>query len=63
MSKLFKNDELDEFNEIDFTLSNIKAALIYKGIDFGCVFAEATEDDESKPKKKQQTRRRHQKKE
>jgi hypothetical protein len=52
MSKLFKKEEMDDVNDIDNTLSHIKAALIYKGIDFGCLFAEATEDDESKPQKK-----------
>lgn len=62
MSKLFQKEEMEDINDIDNTLANIKAALIYKGIDFGCIFAEATEDDETKPQKKQETRRRLMKK-
>jgi len=33
---------------VDQTLQHIKAALIYKGVDFGIVFAEVASDD-SKP--------------
>ncbi len=32
-------------SDVDQTLQHIKAALIYKGIDFGIVFAEAQEDE------------------
>ena len=53
---------MEDINDIDNTLANIKAALIYKGIDLGCIFTEATEDDETKPHKKQETRRRMMKK-
>jgi len=53
---------MDDINDIDNTLCSIKAALIYKGIDFGCIFAEINEDDDTKPQKKQETRRRLMKK-
>jgi len=62
MSKLFKKEEMDDINDIENTLSYIKAALIYKGIDFGCIFAEPSEEDDTKPQKKQETRRRLMKK-
>jgi hypothetical protein len=39
-----------DINEIDGTLNLIKAALIYKGIDFGVIFAENNLDEDDKKK-------------
>lgn len=39
-SKLFTKSEINSVSEVDQTLQHIKAALIYKGVDFGVVFAE-----------------------
>lgn len=44
-SKLFWKDEMMQITEVDHTLQMIKAALIYKGVDFGNIFAEQTADD------------------
>lgn len=44
MSKLFRPHEQREVDEVEQTLSQIKAALIYKGLDFSIVFAEQSED-------------------
>lgn len=40
INKLFNITETVEINEIDTILQNMKAALIYKGLDFSIVFAE-----------------------
>jgi hypothetical protein len=40
INKLFSQAETSEMAEVDQTLQNIKAALIYKGLDFSVVFAE-----------------------
>lgn len=42
--KLFQKNERREVTEVDETLSLIKAALIYKGVDFSIIFAEASDD-------------------
>lgn len=39
-SKLFTKSEINSVSEVDLTLTHIKAALIYKGVDFGIIFAE-----------------------
>ena len=44
MNKLFRAEEQREVDEIDQTLSQIKAALVYKGLDFGVIFAEQADD-------------------
>jgi MoxR-like ATPase len=44
-SKLFRQNETSAIQEVDLTLQSIKAALIYKGVDFGIIFAEQNEDD------------------
>ena len=44
--KLFHEVEMRDINEIDGTLNLIKAALIYKGIDFGIIFAENNLDED-----------------
>ena len=41
-----------EINEVDLTLQLVKAALIYKGVDLGNVFAEDNEDNLKKPQGK-----------
>ena len=51
MSKLFQQQETREIDEVEQTLANIKAALIYKGLDFSVVFAEQSEDVTKKPKR------------
>jgi hypothetical protein len=43
-SKLFTLSEFKDVSEVDQTLSAIKSALIYKGVDFGIIFAEANDD-------------------
>lgn len=40
-----------EVNEVEEALSCIKAALIYKGLDFSVIFAEQTEDSKKTGKK------------
>ena len=40
MKKLFQENERQEVDEIEAALSYIKAALIYKGLDFSLIFAE-----------------------
>jgi hypothetical protein len=63
MSKLFRPHELREVDEVDQTLGQIKAALVYKGLDFSIIFAEQSDDGgqrrgrqakRSKEEKKQQ---------
>jgi type I restriction-modification system DNA methylase subunit len=49
--KLFQKNERREVTEVDETLSLIKAALIYKGIDFSTIFAEVSDDNEQKGSK------------
>ena len=49
MGKLFSRHENREVNEVDLTLQLIKAALIYKGVDLGNVFAEDNADNFKKP--------------
>jgi len=51
MSKLFQTQETREIDEVELTLANIKAALIYKGLDFSIIFAEQSEDAGKKPKR------------
>ena len=36
-------------SEVDQTLQAVKAALIYKGIDFGIILAELESDDAKRP--------------
>lgn len=45
-SKLFTVSEVRDITEVDQTLSAIKSALIYKGVDFCIIFAEASDDDQ-----------------
>ena len=52
MGKLFSRHENREFNEVDVTLQLVKAALIYKGVDLGNVFAEDNQDNFKKPQGK-----------
>ena len=40
IEKLFTRNEYKEFSEVDMTLQLLKASLIYKGVDFGVIFAE-----------------------
>lgn len=40
INKLFSSFETTDLTEADQTLQHIKAALIYKGLDFSIVFAE-----------------------
>ena len=49
MGKLFSKHENREINEVDLTLQLVKAALIYKGVDLGNIFAEDNEDNLKKP--------------
>lgn len=48
INKLFNTSETLEINEIDTVLQNLKATLIYKGLDFSIVFAEADSVDEGR---------------
>lgn len=50
-SKLFTLSEVRDVTEVDQTLSQIKSALIYKGVDFGIIFAEATDESDKQPGK------------
>ena len=52
MGKLFSKHENREINEVDLTLQLVKAALIYKGVDLGNVFAEDNSDNFKKPQGK-----------
>ena len=52
MGKLFSRHENREVIEVDLTLQLIKAALIYKGVDLGNIFAEDNQDADKKPKGK-----------
>ena len=49
---MFTKHESREINEVDQTLQLIKAALIYKGVDLGIIFAEDNSDSLKKPKGK-----------
>lgn len=40
INKLFNSAETQEINEVDQILQNLKATLIYKGLDFSVIFAE-----------------------
>ena len=40
MNKLFRSGERREADEVEQTLGQIKAALVYKGLDFSVIFAE-----------------------
>jgi len=51
MTKLFKSNETREVDEVEQTLSHIKAALIYKGLDFSIIFAEQSEENVKKQKR------------
>ena len=44
VEKLFTRNEFREVKEVDMTLQLIKASLIYKGVDFGVIFAEQSEE-------------------
>lgn len=55
INKLFNNSETVEINEIDTVLQNLKATLIYKGLDFSIVFAEADSVDETSRKRAPKT--------
>lgn len=45
INKLFNTSEITEINEIDSILQNLKATLIYKGLDFSIVFAESDSEE------------------
>lgn len=49
MGKLFSRHENREVHEVDLTLQLVKAALIYKGVDIGNIFAEDNADIDKKP--------------
>ena len=49
MGKLFNKNENREVNEVDQTLQLVKAAMIYKGVDLGNIFAEDNEETNKKP--------------
>ncbi len=40
INKLFSSFETNDLTDVDQTLQHIKAALIYKGLDFSIIFAE-----------------------
>ena len=44
IDKLFSNSEQKEMNVVDQALQKIKAALVYKGLDYSAVFAESTKE-------------------
>ena len=52
MGKLFNRNENREVNEVDQTLQLVKAAMIYKGVDLGNIFAEDNQDNFKKPQGK-----------
>lgn len=56
MNKLFRPEEQREVDEIDQTLSQIKAALVYKGLDFAVIFAEQADENAGVRKGKQAKR-------
>ncbi len=45
INKLFNSSENIEINEIDNILQNLKATLIYKGLDFSVIFAESESEE------------------
>jgi hypothetical protein len=49
MGELFRPHETRETDEVEQALAQIKAALVYKGLDFSIVFAEQS-DEQAKPK-------------
>ena len=49
MGKLFSRHENREVYEVDLTLQLVKAALIYKGVDLGNIFAEDNSENDKKP--------------
>ena len=49
MGKLFSRHENREVYEVDLTLQLLKAALIYKGVDLGNIFAEDNSENDKKP--------------
>ena len=51
INKLFSTQETLEITEVDTILQNIKAALIYKGLDFSVIFAENTVENVKKSRK------------
>lgn len=55
INKLFSQVETVEINEIDQVLQNIKATLIYKGLDFSIIFGEedSVEDRRSRARRGQ----------
>lgn len=57
MGKLFTKNEHREVDEVDQTLQLIKAALIYKNVDFGVIFAEKTQEDTGKKGKGKRDRK------
>lgn len=44
MNKLFRPHECRETGEVEQTLAQVKAALVYKGLDFSIIFAEQSEE-------------------
>jgi len=48
VSKLFRAHEQREVDEVEQTLGQIKAALVYKGLDFSIIFAEQSEEGGSR---------------
>lgn len=52
--KLFSKEEQKEVHEVDKTLASIKAALVYKGLDFSIIFAE---EEELKKEPKRSTKK------
>lgn len=56
MAKLFRPHETREVGEIEQALAHIKAALVYKGLDFSIIFAEQSEES-SKRSRRQATKR------
>ena len=53
INKLFNTSETQEINEVDVVLQNLKATLVYKGLDFSIVFAE---EDSVEEKGKRRTK-------
>ena len=51
MGKLFRSHETRETDEVEAALSNIKAALVYKGLDSSIIFAEEQEENTKKPRR------------
>ena len=45
-----------EVDEIEQTLSSIKSALVYKGLDFSIMFAEESEEKQKAPRRQAQKR-------